>query len=189
MVTMWSLRCLLAWSTMAASVVDLPEPGAATVLLHEIVGAKTRHARDLVAEVDVAGLFELLDGLLGRDLVEHRAQRLVVHRIVFDPLEVAVHPQDRGLSRGDVQVGGARVEHQLEEGVEPGHVSLLVTVHRARPGAKTGVSTNLRRRRDLRQGFSRIYNARETHRFTGVPAPTPLPARRPDPGTAGRPSR
>ena len=74
---------------------NLAEDRADPVLLHEEVGAEAGQARDLVAEIDVAGFLEDLDLVLGGDLVEHGAQVVVVEDLVLDPLQLAADAQRR----------------------------------------------------------------------------------------------
>ena len=100
---------------------DLPEHRADAIPLLEEIGAEARDAGDLVSEVDVAGLFEDLDLVLRRDLVEHRAQIVIFQRIVLDPFELAVQAHDRLLTGHQMEIRRALVEHELEERVDPGH--------------------------------------------------------------------
>ena len=109
---------------------NLPEHRPATVLLVEEIAPEARHARNLVPEVDVAGLLVLFDLQLGGDLIEHRLQRVVLQHLVLDPLHIPVKPDNRLLSGRQVQVGGPLIEHQLKERVYLRHSLVLTRLSR-----------------------------------------------------------
>ncbi len=72
---------------------------------------------NFVAEIDVAGFFEMFDLVLRRDLVEHRLERVVFQRRKFHALQFAVDAQNGRVAGGQMQVRGFLLEHQIEERV------------------------------------------------------------------------
>src|SRR5438477_530479 len=100
---------------------DLPEYGADAVLLVEEIGAKAGDVRNFVSKIDVASFFEKFDLIFGSDLVEHGFERVVLQGRKIDTLQFAPDAQDGRVARGQMQIGGILLEHQIEEGVNFSH--------------------------------------------------------------------
>jgi hypothetical protein len=100
---------------------DLPEDRGAAELLLKEVGTVTGQSRDLVGEVCIARLLELLNLVLGGDLVEHRLEGIVGENIELDPLHLPPYPERRLLAGDEMEVRCPLVVHQLKEGVYLGH--------------------------------------------------------------------
>ena len=78
---------------------DLPEDRGTAELLLEEVGAVTGKPRNLIGEVDIPRLFELLDLVLGGDLVEHRLEAVVGQDVELDPLHLPPDPDEPAAGR------------------------------------------------------------------------------------------
>ncbi len=100
---------------------DLPEDGADAVLLLEEIGPVSCKSGDLVSKVDVPRLFELLDLVFRRYLIEHRLQFVVVEDIVLHPLHFPADSQHGLLAGDEVEVRCPLLVHQLEKGIDLGH--------------------------------------------------------------------
>src|SRR5438093_5477 len=100
---------------------DLAEYRSDAMLLIEEIGAKARNIRNLVAEIDVTGFFELLDLKLGSDLVEHFFEIVIFEWRMVHPLQLAIDAEHGVVSRGQVQVRSLLFEHQIEECVNFSH--------------------------------------------------------------------
>jgi len=94
---------------------NLAEHGADAVFLVEEIGAETGNVRNFVAEIDIAGFFELFDLIFWRDFVEHLFELVVFERGMVHALEFAVDSKHRVVPRGKVHVGRLLLEHQIEE--------------------------------------------------------------------------
>ena len=104
----------------------MAEHGGNAILLVEEIGAEAGDVRDLVAEINVAGFFEDLDLVLGRDLIEHLLEIVVIERRMVHAMQLAVNPQHRVVARGKVQVRSLLLEHQVEECVDLRHKFYIV---------------------------------------------------------------
>src|SRR6478735_56415 len=133
MVRMCSARSVLILSSIAASVVDLPEPvgpvtrtrprgrsaslasTAGGAALREHVAAEAAGALDAEREVELEGLLEAL--LLG--VRAHAVDQLLGlgrrHRRQVQPLQLAVDADLRRRVGGDVQIRSAQFDGRLEE--------------------------------------------------------------------------
>jgi hypothetical protein len=100
---------------------NLPEHGGDAALLLEKIGAETGDVGNLVAEIHVAGFFENLQFELGRDLVEHRLEGVILQRRKVHPLEFAIDAEHRRVTCREVQVRGSLLEHQIEKCVNLCH--------------------------------------------------------------------
>jgi hypothetical protein len=100
---------------------DLPEDGSNAVLLVEEVRTEPGHARDLIAKVHVPGLFKDLYFVLGRDLIEHPFESIVLQRRVIDSLHFAPDSHDGLRARSQMQVRGPDLHHEVEKRVNLRH--------------------------------------------------------------------
>ncbi len=100
---------------------DLPEDRRTAELLLEEVGAVPGQPRNLIGEIDVPRLLELLDLVLGGDLVEHRLEPVIGQDVELDPFHLPPDPEGRLLAGDEMEVRCPLVMHQLEKGVNLCH--------------------------------------------------------------------
>src|SRR5215471_11533732 len=100
---------------------NLAEDGGDPMFLVEEIGAETGNVRDFVAEIDVAGFFELLYFVFWRDFIEHLFEIIVFQRRMVDALELAIDAEHRIIARSQVKVRSLLLEHQVEKCVDFGH--------------------------------------------------------------------
>ena len=105
---------------------NLAKDRGAAVLLVEEIRAEPGHVRDFVTKVHVPGFFIQFDFVVGRDFVEHRPEGVVVQWRIIDPVQFAVDAEHGRIARGEVQVRGFLLEHQIEEGINFGHKRVLI---------------------------------------------------------------
>src|SRR5208337_1642359 len=91
------------------------------VFLHEEIHPVTGKPWNFISEIEVSGFLEYLDLIFRGDLVEHRAQFVVVQNSIFYALQVASNPQNRLLPRNKMYVGGFLFVHQFEKGIYFSH--------------------------------------------------------------------
>jgi len=124
---------------------NLAEHGGDAPVLHEEVDAVAGHAGQLVGEVHVAGLLEMLDLGLGRDLVEHGLELFVLQHLVLDARELAAQAQQRLGAAGQVQIAAAVFVEHVEEGIDLCHAvpGLRLRAFRARGAGDGKAGENL----------------------------------------------
>src|ERR1019366_6189534 len=102
---------------------NLAEDGSDAILLVVEISPETGNVRDLVAEIDIAGLFERLNLILRRYLVQHLLEIVVFERRMVHAMQFAIGPKHRVVARGKVQVRSLLLKHQIEESIDFRHMS------------------------------------------------------------------
>src|SRR5216684_3961726 len=147
-------------------VLDHPEHRAEALALDEHVGAEARHAGQLVDEVDLALLLELGALLLGHDLQQEAARLQLGERAERERQQIPFVPDDGHVAGVEMEVRGALLGNQPQEGVEARHLSSPSAWRRAggpAPPASPRLGTGAARRRDARRGWA-------------APSPRPAPS-------------
>jgi hypothetical protein len=70
---------------------------------------------DFISKVHVACFFKLLDLVLRSNFIEHGLERIILKKLILDPLEFTANPENRLLPRDHVEIRSPLIVHEFEE--------------------------------------------------------------------------